>query len=158
MWLSGGHAPDNIFNAKVHKHPQAHKWDRKSRYYWMNAMNTIFSERGTVEFRPHTPTTNPQKIVNWLFICNAIVRYASLHSKSILTDRKQKITLNKVLDYYAENFGSTGRFLSEYLKAYVTERKEKFIRDYERGDKISNWEIEEDKDYLFNYQGIGELI
>lgn len=158
VWLSGGHVPDNIFNAKVHKHPQPHKWDRKARYYWMNAMNTIFSERGTVEFRPHTPTTNPQKIINWLFICNAIVRYASLNSKDILTNRKNKVTLNKILDYYADNFSSKGKFLSEYLKAYVNERKERFIRDYEAGDRISSWEIEEDKNYLFSYQGIGELI
>jgi hypothetical protein len=156
-WLAGQDAPEDIFKKKVFRHPQPHKWDRSSRYYWLNLMNTIFSERGTVEFRPHTPTMNAQKVLNWLFICNAIVKYAEQNQKEILTSSK-KITMNHVLDYYADNFGSNGKFLSNYLKAYVDERKELFFADYEKGDYLSEWEMKEDRDYTFCFEGIGSLV
>jgi hypothetical protein len=156
-WLSEGFVPDQAWNRKVHKHPIAQKWNRTKRYYWLNLMNTIFSERNTAEFRLHTPTTNSQKVINWLFICNAIVKYADTHCNRILTS-KGGISLKEVLSYYSDNFGKKGEFLSEYLLAYIEERKAKFFRDYQKGDFISAWEMKEDRDYTFTYKGVTDLF
>lgn len=156
-WLSEGYVPDTRYNRKGKRHPVQAKWDRHKRYFWMNLMNTIFSNRNTVEFRLHTPTTNAQKIVNWVFICNAIVKYAMSHTRKILTTRNT-ITVDDVLDYYKKGFGKKGDFLSDYLKAYVEERKAAFLADYAKGDKVSKWDIDTDAHYQFNYGGVTNLF
>ena len=122
-------------------------------------MNMIFSERNTVEFRLHTPTTNPQKMINWLFICNAIVKYAETNSKEILTTKRQ-ITLKDVLSYYTTAFKNdkNAEFLVEYLMAYISERQKRFQKDYDRGDYVSQWEMDEDKSYRFSYGGVTNLF
>ncbi len=155
-WLSGGYMPDKARNRKNKKHPVQAKWDRHGRYYWINFMNTIFSERNTVEFRLHGPTTNSQKMINWLFICNAILKYANTHSHKILLSNTE-ITLSEILGYYTQ-FGSNGKFLSEYLIAYIDSRKEAFLRDYNRGDLTSHWDYEKDSDYSFTYQNVTHLF
>lgn len=158
MWLADGALePDFSSGKKVYKHPRQHKWERGARYYWMNSMNVIFSERNTIEFRLHTPTTNAQKVFNWLFICNAIIRYAEAHAEEIITSRKA-IKLQNILNYYSENFGEDGAFMSEYLRSYISSRKDRFLTDYEKGDKISMWDIEEDKGYEFRYQEIENIF
>jgi len=162
-WLSqnhngSGYNPGQDCNRKQHCHPVAQKWQRKNRYYWVNLMNTLFSTRNTVEFRLHTPTVNSQKIINWLFIVNAIARYAVLNSREILTSSK-KITLSSVLNYYKDTFRiPQAEFLSEYLKAYVDERTEAFQKDYIKGDYLSSWELEGDKTYEFKHKNISHLF
>lgn len=155
-WLSEGYRPDVNINRKRKIHPVGQKWNRHARYYWINFMNTIFSNRNTVEFRLHTPTTNVQKMINWLFICNAIVRYANLNSSKILLN-KTKITLNDVLSYY-DIFGERGKFLSAYLKAYVDERKRMILSDIKNGDKISEWDVKNDKNYVFTFGNTNYLF
>lgn len=157
-WLSEGYYPDATYNRKKKKHPAGtQKWNYHSRYYWLNFINTIFSERNTVEFRLHTPTTNVQKTINWLFICNAIVKYANTHANKIL-NTKDEITLNDVLNYYADTYPTRGKFLSDYLKEYVRQRKELFYNDYVKGDYISNWDITGDKDYVFSFGNVTHLF
>lgn len=155
-WLTEGYTPDAERNRKNRRHPTTTKWERHARYYWINFMNTIFSERNTLEFRLHGPTTNQQKVVNWLFICNAILKYTHSHQSKILSSNCT-ITLNEILDYY-ERFGNDGKFLSEYLKAYVSSRKDMFLNDYKNNDHISYWDIDGDKDYEFIYKNIKNLF
>lgn len=161
-WLSqnsegSGYNPSKEWNRKKESHPVSQKWYRKNRYYWVNLMNALFSPRNTIEFRVHTPTVNSQKIINWLFICNAIVRYAIIHSKDILGGKK--ITLSTVLDYYKDTFRvAQAEFLSEYLKAYVKERTEKFAADVAKGDYLSRWDIDEDKTYEFKFGNVTHLF
>ena len=125
----------------------------------MNLMNMIFSERNTVEFRLHTPTTNSQKMINWLFICNAIVRYAEVNAKDIICG-KSRITMEDVLNYYSTTFkgDSKAEFLSEYLYAYFVERQKEFEKDKEKGDYVSNWDMEKDKSYKFTYKNVTHLF
>lgn len=155
-WLSEGYIPDMRINRKNKKHPATDKWNRHERYYWVNFMNTIFSDRNTVEFRLHGPTTNAQKMTNWLFICNAILKYSNLNYHKILSSDCD-ISLKEVLSYY-EEYGTNGKFLSEYLSAYVDERKAEFLKDYIKGDKVSKWDIEQDKDYVFSYKNVKHLF
>lgn len=155
-WLAEGYIPDKKRNRKNKKHPAQAKWDRHERYYWVNFMNTIFSDRNTIEFRLHGPTTNAQKTINWLFICNAILKYAINNSHKILLTNCA-ISLNEVLDYYKKQ-GSKGYFLSEYLKAYVASRKEQFLKDYQQGDKISKWDYEKDDEYVFTFNNVTNLF
>lgn len=155
-WLSDGYVPDMSRNRKNKKHPVAAKWERHGRYYWINFMNTIFSERNTIEFRLHGPTTNSQKMINWLFICNAILKYANTHAHNIILSNSE-ISLKEVLKYYKQ-FGENGKFLSEYLNAYVEHRKEAFLADYKRGDYRSDWDFTKDSDYVFTYNNISQLF
>jgi hypothetical protein len=152
-WLNDGVPPDDNFNRVNNHHMQKNKWDRKQRYYWLNFMNMFFSERRTMEFRLHHNTLNGQKMVNWLFICNAICQYAAKNADVILSDVKP-ISLDAVLDYYKDTFKTEhGTFLSNYLKAYVADRKAYFKRDFDRGDYISQKETDDDKKYVFTYEG-----
>lgn len=156
-WLGEGYTPDKTFNRKLKKHPAGSaKWSWHKRYYWLNFMNAIFSNRNTLEFRLHTPTTNSQKMINWLFICLAIIRYANSHSREILLSRNG-ITLNEIMDYYKQ-FGHRGEFLSRYLMAYINERKERFSKDFENGDRLSAWDMTEDKNYTFKYEAVSHLF
>lgn len=56
------------------------KWNMKSRYLWANFINLCFKTHGkTMEFRVHESTFNQEKIINWLFICAALLKYTELN-------------------------------------------------------------------------------
>lgn len=157
-FLNDGNEADDLYNRQNHRHLRANKWERKARYYWINFMNMFFSDRKTMEFRLHHATTNAQKMTNWLFICNAVVKYAEKNAIKILST-ENKISLDSILDYYAEHFKtSAGKFLSSYLKAYVKDRKEYFLNDIKKGDILSTAEQETDKTYVFSYEGVSHLF
>ena len=153
--LSGGHYPSRDFNRKNKRHPKHNKWERSGRYYWINFMNTIFSNRNTIEFRIHTATTNPQKIVTWLFICNAIVKTAIHRANDILNNKN--ITLSECLDFYSKK-GRVGLELSDYLKSYVLYRKKYFEEKTILKDYMVNSEIQQDSNFRFNYNEITKMF
>jgi hypothetical protein len=152
--------PDMYNNRRVRKHPESRKWERHARYYWANLMNMFYSTRNTVEFRLHGPTTNFQKMVNWLLICNAIVRYAQFNAKTIISQSvTKKISVKEVLSYYKKHFDDeTGSMLSDYLTAYFLSRKKAFEKDVAAGDMLSLWEISNDKEYSFSHKEVKELF
>lgn len=157
-WLNDGVPPDDSYNRVTNAHMKRQKWERKERYFWLNFMNMFFSERRTMEFRLHHCTLNGQKMVNWLYICNAICQYAAQNTEAILSNNNP-ISLNTILDYYGNNFKSShAQFLSAYLKAYVADRKAYFARDKAEGDYISEKEMKNDKDYVFKYEGVSWLF
>lgn len=62
-------------------HPQdpdrGHKWQIHTRYYWLNFINFLcYNVNKTIEFRLLRPTFNIKKIMNWIYIFNAILMYA----------------------------------------------------------------------------------
>ena len=89
------------------------KWEVHSRYYFVNFINMLFgSNVKTVEFRVHNATTNFDKLVNWLYICMAILNYAEDGTPM------DKITLKDVIEFsYSEDTSSV-------LIDYISERKE----------------------------------
>ena len=156
-FLSGGKAfPCKNINRTNKHHPKQHKWERHARYYWLNLMNTIFSTRNTVEFRLHSGTTNAQKSITWLFICNAIVKTAIARSGDILSGKK--LTLNDVLSYYLNSKTSAGIEMYEYLFEFVRLRKEYFLNDFKKGDYMSPAEITEDKGFHYTINNVSQIF
>lgn len=155
--LEGVTYPNRKFNRKNLRHPKADKWARHSRYHWVNFINLITSSRNTVEFRLHTATLNPQKIITWLFICNAIIKTAIHKSNTIL--RGEPITLMDVFDFYKTFYKSKAAgTISDYLREYYNQRVQYFERDFNRGDMLSRNEIAEDGDFNFYYSYISEIF
>ena len=151
--------PLSQFNNKTREHPESRKWERNNRYTWLNMMNMFFTHRNTVEFRLHTPTTNPIKLTNWLFICNAIVKYVEKYADQIISN-KQKISLKEVFDIYKDLYpkDSAATALSNYIYNYFLQRSEDFRKDFDKKDFLSEWDMTTDKEYTFEHGGIKSLF
>lgn len=160
-FLAEGRMSLDQFNKKTREHPVNRKWDRKNRYYWSNLMNMFFTHRHTVEFRLHTPTTNSQKMINWLYMCVAIVKYAERYADEIITANEDAtISMKDVLNIYAELYpkDKNARVLSDYLYNYFLTRQSEFARDLKRADNVSEWDMIKDKSYKFTYKGLDNLV
>lgn len=123
-----------------------HKWSIETRYHYVNVINLLFGNTKTVEFRIHTPSKNPIKIMNWIFICTAIVKYAEyLRDQNIKMDTIRNVTLNdiirKVYPY---------RILS-YLSTYIDYRKTMRSKDDTFTDFTGEREVNEDMQYTVDF-------
>lgn len=156
-FLNDGNEADDLYNRTTHQHVRRNKWERRARYYWVNFMNMFYSDRKTIEFRLHHGTLNSQKMINWLFICNAIVKYAEKNALAILSGDK-KITLADIMDYYKTFKNKEGDFLCEYLKAYIANRQAYFLKDKLNNDAESKKEQLDDKQFKFIHEGISDLF
>lgn len=148
----------DTFNKKTREHPIHNKWSRPSRYCFMNFMNLFFTHRHTMEARLSSATTNRDKVINWFLICNAIIRYSQRYAKDIITKEKT-ISLKEVLEIYPTLHpnDSKAAFLSKYLHNYFLERQALCKKDLNKGDFKSMWDINDDKQYRYNYMGINLL-
>lgn len=162
-FLSSGQELGSVYNRKSLNHPYNKKWDREARYYWVNFVNSVFSKSHTIEFRLHTATTNPNKVINWILICAAIVKYAENHTKDIISGKINNINLNTILAGYTNHFcehkqeNMYGVFVYNYLKEYVASRKEFFKKLNEKKDFLGKEEFNNDASYVFDYHGVTEL-
>lgn len=71
----------NYLGSLVQPHPadieKRAKWNIKARYYGLNLVNMLcYKGPKTVEFRFLRPTFNYRKITLWLYILNAVLKYA----------------------------------------------------------------------------------
>lgn len=139
--LNGQAVPNFSINRTSRQHPEREKWRRVARYHWINFMNMFFSDRNTIEFRLHTPTFNDQKVINWLMIVNAIVKYAENHTEEIL--RGDKVKIKDVFNSYKSP--ELGAYLFDYYKS----RAASFKKDAESGDVTGQNEFT--KDSAFTY-------
>lgn len=147
------------FNKTTREHPESRKWERRNRYMWVNFMNMFFTHRYTVEFRLHEATTNPYKMINWLYICNAILKYADHFSNQIITN-DDPITVKQVLNIYKvlNPKSVSASNLTNYLTEYFEQRKLDFQKDVKNGDRISQWSMDEDKKYKFETAKVKSLF
>lgn len=115
------------------------KWEVHSRYFYVNFINMLFGDKvKTVEFRVHNATTNIDKLVNWLYICMAILNYAENH-----------VTVSGVslMDVISYSYDSS---VSDILSSYIDKRK-----DYNRmclkkyNDTYGYFDLMEDKEMSF---------
>lgn len=163
-FLSGGYDIGSKFNRKNHVHPYQRKWERTARYHWVNLVNCVFSDSGTIEFRLHAATVNFTKVLNWLLICAAIVKYAETHTKEIISGKISKITLDTVLLGYSNNFrdkksvNAYGLFIYNYLSSYVESRKSYFKAETAKGKCLGEDDITKDSSFVYNFNEITSLI
>lgn len=60
------------------------KWNIPARYYWVNFVNAAFYKKPkTVEFRVLAPTANFNKLLFWLYLYNAIIKFSELDQDKI---------------------------------------------------------------------------
>lgn len=148
-FLTAGQKLDSEFNFKAKRNPWGeHKWNMKTRYYWLNFTNILFGKHNTVEFRLHEPTTNGDKMLNWLFICNAIVKFAQEYPLKCLNT--EKVTIDEVLDVYLITKKASAKRLTHALKNYYSERCATFKKAHEEGDDLGKQDIAEDPLYTFS--------
>ena len=110
-FLADGNADWNGSLSRPHPNDprRDRKWEVHSRYYYCNFINMLFgSNIKTVEFRIHNASTNIDKLVNWLYICIAILNYAENGTPI------NAITLKDVVEFsYSED---TTKILNDYIK------------------------------------------
>ncbi len=114
-----------------------HKWYTEMRYHFCNLLPLFYNKRNTVEFRIHTSTFNSDKVINWLFIINAICKFAKENECGIV---KSGIKVN--LDYIFEKIYSSE--LAKYLSSYIRFRKEMMKTHSKKGDNIGEIEVKDD--------------
>lgn len=113
------------------------KWEVNARYHWVNLVNTCFKKTAkTVEFRLHVPTNNTEKIISWIFICNALLQYAEKFTEEILDNKNLEI---KLMDVFRNIFTIDIR---RQLNRYVARRK-RFFNEcyYKHGDNAGILDI-----------------
>lgn len=133
FWASGGRT---IFNDSfIEPHPydreESHKWNINARYSWANIINLLFKPHGkTCEFRLHGPTFNSEKIINWLFICSALLQYADKHTEELIDPTKNSkytYTLQYILeDIYPQYIANILITYCEMRESFFTICAEQF--------------------------------
>lgn len=121
------------------------KWNIKSRYYWVNLIPLLFGNKQTVEFRIHTPTTDINKVMNYIFMCSGIINFIIKHQNEILTQPETylRLSLAEILyDIYSNDKMSTIR---KEMSRYIDARKSHFFRKTKDGDLIAN-----EEDFIYN--------
>ena len=100
------------------------KWNIRLRYKNCNLINLIWGSAGTIEYRLHPPTQNVHKIVNWLFIVNAINKFAELNVKDLsnfsFKFEEGSVTLNGIMQaVYSKELASTLINYIDFRKQYM---------------------------------------
>jgi len=106
------------------------KWDCPTRYQWFNMLNYIMGKNGTVEIRLAPPTLNINKVLPWIIINTAIVRYAE-HFQDKIIAHKEKITLMDIMNKLRTNFDTEDESayntkVAEYCIEYIKMMKSKY--------------------------------
>jgi hypothetical protein len=99
-----------------------HKWGINERYHWVNFIPLLFGSNSTLEFRCHVPTRDPIKAINWLYICAAIIKYATkAFNSNVELSSLRKLTLIEVVNsVYSANLAT---YLSDYIRKRKMDRK-----------------------------------
>lgn len=140
--LSGGYKFEE-FNFVEHPLDRDgdHKWNIASRYTWVNLIPLIWGGRKTVEFRVHVATSNPLKIIYWIYVCIAVLKYADKHIDDLISARLPSVSLREILkDTYEENSKEVFEDLCKYLR---------WRKNHYKGgaDQIGQEEIQTDNEF-----------
>lgn len=145
---SGGYGKFEGFG--IHNHPKDEgnraKWQISERYRIVNMLPLIWGGSGTVEFRVHPPTQSTMKILNWIYICNAILAYTHKYADTIANfDSLTSLDLKAIInDTYSFQLANT-------LNLYVEWRKEYMLTM----DRIGQQELDEDLTKVIPYSVLG---
>ena len=99
-------------------------------YYLQNCIPFIWGKSGTYEWRIHTITQNPHKMLNWLFICNAVMSYVEKYKDEIANfSDLRSVNLSTIFsDVYSSE-------LATILSGYIQWRKDYMVDMDPQGDK-----------------------
>lgn len=124
-YLSGGESRFTKFPTGTHPLDRSgqHKWDISPRYHWLNLIPLIWGNRGTVEFRCHTPTLNAQKVINWLFIVVAILKYAKKYTNRLVGSNQIINPVITISDILIEIYPKE---IYTILISYINDRKKHY--------------------------------
>jgi hypothetical protein len=91
------------------------KWNIKSRYKAVNFINALcYNGPKTIEFRMLRPTYNFDKILGWLFVYGAIIKYAEQNATKAQSFYRSRISLETILrSVYSEELAN---ILCEFLR------------------------------------------
>lgn len=136
FYLGAGKKYQGLGSVHHNDPDESGKWRINERYHWVNFIPLLFGKVNTIEFRCHVPTHDPVKVINWLYICSAILSYADYLAKSNANLNNYKdITLDKIISH---EYNSK---LSYYLNAYITLRKTWRKADDTASDYSGNLEV-----------------
>lgn len=141
-YLSGGALNFKDFTPREHPRDERgnSKWYVQERYSWVNFISLLFGTKRTVEFRSHTCTLNYQKLIYWLFVCTAILKYADKNKSDLVTKSHRTFKLN-----FYDMFNSVySKDLTNILMKYVNRRKKEFYEAAQREDIIGQEDVEKD--------------
>lgn len=119
------------------------KWQIRTRYCWANFIPLIFGNKKTVEFRLHTPTLCPDKILYFLSTISIIVNYVKHNFDTILNNKFIYDMDLKGIIYNTPKISST--FLSRLIN-YLDGRKVYSSRCKKQG------EINYDENNIINFR------
>ena len=91
------------------------KWNIKSRYKAVNFINALcYNGPKTIEYRMLRPTYNFDKILGWLFVYGAIIKYAEQNATKAQSFYRSRISLETILrSVYSEELAN---ILCEFLR------------------------------------------
>lgn len=138
VWLK------NMYTTKdIHHSVQGQKWDKPVRYSVFNFLNLFFSNIHTIESRLHEGSTNVTKILSWMLISVAILKYAENIKRGL---SNTKLMLSDILDDQLPTKYST------YLLAYLKHRHDTFFNDaneYKSWKSIEKLWFTKDSEFKF---------
>lgn len=142
-WMASGR---DFIDFSFEEHPDDptgnHKWNVPSRYSIVNFIPFLWGRTRTVEFRVHPPTVNAIKTINWVFICNAIMKFANLRKKD--WQNIEKISLQELFNVVYDSK------LSQYLSTYVNTLKEQRLIYDSVSDFTGDIWCKEDEKFTFS--------
>jgi hypothetical protein len=151
-----GKAPSKIQN-KYLDHPLGHKCGyntNSARYWWINFVPAMFNTRKngayTLEFRPHSGTTNFIKVKNWLLICIGFVYFCENNRTDIINGYimmngvKEDINLINVMKVaYPKKYKKLVDYIENRYKKFSIENSTSETSEYEVEDQVNELKIKE---------------
>jgi hypothetical protein len=138
----------NFFGDFKQPHPKdltgTRKWCIKSRYKAVNFVNSVcYDGPKTIEYRFLRPSYNLSKIIGWLFIFAAFIKYAEQNAKQVTIFYRKQFAIDTILKsvYSPDLSNILCDFLDLMEKVVVTQHS---VRDYygmrtDIEDKIVNY-------------------
>lgn len=143
-FLSMGHNyRDYDYSLKnVRSHPSdpvgTSKWYIRSRYKWVNMIPLLFGNKKTIEFRIHTPTYDPNKILYFAIICASIIDIANRQENAILKGEITNWNLSDIVYAYLSQFGDKYANVHSSIHKYIKTRKMVQVRNIQNKDFYGN--------------------
>lgn len=144
LMLVGRHFYGNFNQPHPKDLSETRKWNISSRYKAVNFINALcYNGPKTIEYRMLRPTYNFDKILGWLFIYGAFIKYAEQNNNIVNLLYRNKISVEQIIkSVYSEELSN---ILIEFLK--MSERivyTQSSIQDYigmriDIDDKVINY-------------------